>query len=407
MGLTGEKSPQGVLVDHTPGWARGALGALPPGTRATNTLKRRTRTRRSVVDLSRRVILVRHGELALKSHRVRARLMRTLTRRIEEALERAGVEGLVEQTHSRHLVEGSDLEGALAAVSRVFGITSLSITHVTPSDLSTLEAAAAAYAEKYWPQEARSFAVRARRTGNHPYSSQEVAVKTGSSVMRTIRSRHPDARVDLGSPDWTLFVEVRDKQAFFHHDRVQGPGGLPLGSQGRLVVWLTGEESTVAAWLMMRRGAQILPFYLPQVDPDLHPVVDPEKDHPAVRAHQALRAWGAPRHLHAVDLDAGVLRAAKTHEPSLVEIARAAIQSGLDLARQTRAHALVTPETRRVSWVARLPEVHQGGEIPTLRPLMGLDQATIARFLATIGTSNGESEQSKADLLEAGARGEG
>lgn len=338
-----------------------------------------------MVESFRRLILVRHGELALKSPRVRARLMRTLSRRIEEALERAGVEGLVEQIHSRHLVEVGDLERGVQSVSRVFGITSLSVAAVVPSDLSTLEEAAAEYARLHWPEGAKSFAVRARRTGTHPYSSQEAAAATGSAVFKAIESEGKEVRVDLGDPDWSLYVEVRNKQAFLHHDRVAGPGGLPLGSQGRLVVWLTDERSGVAAWLMMRRGAQIVPFYLPQVEPWLTGRRREQEEHPAWRVHEVLREWGAPKRLHELRLDGRTLKRMEEDPGDVVPLARAAMERGLDLARRMHAHAFVTPETRNVPWASRLPDVHPGGDVPTLRPLMGLDPETIERYMDRIG----------------------
>lgn len=341
------------------------------------------------------MILVRHGELALKSPRVRARLMGLLRRRIEEALERAGVEGIVQQVHGRHLVQADDLDAAARAVSRVFGITSLSVATLAPVDLEGLEQAAAEYARTHWPKGARSFAVRSRRTGSHPYTSQSVAKGTGSAVWRAMEAQGVDVRVDLDDPDWALFVEVRNKQAFLYHDRVEGQGGLPLGSQGRVVVWLTDAASGVAAWLMMRRGAQIVPFYLPEVAPSLDGPVH-EGPHVAQRVHEVLRLWGASKRLHAVRLDQETLAFLKEGEDS-VALARFAVRQGLELADNTRAHALVTPETRDVPWALRLPEVHQGGGRPVLRPLMGLGRETIERYRRRVGLPEDSRPQHRSD----------
>ncbi len=330
--------------------------------------------------------------------------MRALTRRIEEALERAGIEGIVQQTHSRHLVEATDLEGAVHAVSRVFGITSLSVVTPASAKLPELEPAAADYAKTHWPAGARSFAVRARRTGDHPFTSQQAGAAIGSAVWNAMKARGVDVRVDLDRPDWALHVEVRNKQAYLHHDRVPGPGGLPLGSQGRVVVWLTGGDSGVAAYLMMRRGAQIVPFYLPQVDDRLKARIAPDarEAHVAQRVHAVLREWGAPKRLHAMHLDAGTMKDVDEGGQSSVPLARFAIRCGLDLVKRTRAHALVTAETREVPWVARLPEVHQGGDVPTLRPLLGLDRKTIDHYRALVGLP----QQSGAALMVPGAREE-
>ncbi len=332
-----------------------------------------------------RILLIRHGELALKSPRVRARLMRTLTRRIEEALERAGIEGLVRQLHSRHIVEANDLEAARYAVSRVFGITSLSEATTAPVEFDALQQAAADYARTHWPEGATSFAIRGRRTGNHPYTSQEMAAATGSAVWKTMEERGVPVRVDLTDPDWSLHIEVREKEAYLFHGRLQGPGGLPLGSQGRVVVWLTDADSGVAAYQMMRRGAQIVAYYLPQVVGTQaihqHPDAAPNR-HVAERVHEALRAWGAPKGLHPVRLDEKTLEAITGDPPpdEGIPLARLALEQGGELARRKKAHALVTGETRHVPWADRLPEAHASVEMPILRPLMGLDRKTIDAY---------------------------
>lgn len=336
-----------------------------------------------------RLLLVRHGELALKSHRVRARLMRTLTRRIEEALETAGLEGLVRQLHSRHIVEADDLERAKHAVSRVFGITSLSEATAAPVEFEALKEAAARYARTHWPPGAESFAIRGRRTGNHSYTSQQMAAATGSAVWKAMEQEGVPIRVDLSDPDWSLHIEVREKEAYLFHDRLPGPGGLPLGSQGRVVVWLTDADSAVAAYQMMRRGAQIVAYYLPQVvgtrltRSDEHDAGD---EHVAKRVHEALRAWGAPKRLHPMHLDPGSLQAVTGDPPpdEGVPLARLALEQGGALARRKKAHALVTGETRHVPWANRLPEAHAAVEMPILRPLMGLDRQTIDDYRALL-----------------------
>lgn len=354
-----------------------------------------------------RILLVRHGELALKSPRVRARLMRTLTRRIEEALERAGLEGLVRQLHSRHIVEANDLPAAKHAVSRVFGITSLSEATAAPVESEALQDAAADYTRTHWPEGAESFAIRGRRTGNHPYTSQEMARATGSAVWKAMEQTGVPVRVDLDEPDWALNIEVREKEAYLFHDRLRGPGGLPLGSQGRVVVWLTDADSAVAAYQMMRRGAQIVPYYFPQIlgTRAATTPVQQEDAHVVHRIHKALRAWGASKQLHPIRLDPQTVTQITGDPPpdDGVPLARLALEQGGALGRRLKAHALVTGETRHVPWADRLPDAHRAVELPVLRPLMGLDRQTIDEYRASLELPpRGRSPQGKVVVTNPG-----
>jgi thiamine biosynthesis protein ThiI len=112
-------------------------------------------------------------------------------------------------------------------------------------------------------QENQTFAVRARRVGTQEYTSKDVEIQVGAEVLKQLEHRR--ISVNLDEPDVTLFVEVRNDAAFIYHNVVDGPGGLPFGSQGRLVCLFSGGiDSPVAAWLMMKRGATVELLFLDQ-----------------------------------------------------------------------------------------------------------------------------------------------
>jgi len=70
-------------------------------------------------------------------------------------------------------------------------------------------------------------------------------------------------RVDLDNPDVEIFVELRQEKGYVFTDSVKGVGGLPLGPRAKLVALVSGGiDSPVAAWLMMKRGCDIVPLYL-------------------------------------------------------------------------------------------------------------------------------------------------
>jgi len=201
------------------------------------------------------IILIRYGELALKSRPVRLRFERALMRNIEELFLRERAECIISREWGRILAHVGDEKQAARILSRVFGITSFSPALECGSGMEQV-ANATAERSRDVLRRGQSFAIRARRTGSHNYTSQQLAAVVGAAVLEANRGK--DIRVDLSDPDAELFVEVRQNRAFIFLEKLPGPGGLPAGTQGRVVALLDGENGAAAAWMMMKRGCRII-----------------------------------------------------------------------------------------------------------------------------------------------------
>lgn len=221
---------------------------------------------------SRMKYLLRWGEIGLKSGPVRREMKRRLKRNINRLFSREeGSCSFVEQ--GGRLFLETDFPAALDLLRRVFGLVSFSPVEETSADLAEIvEVAMMVVASKG----GGSFAVRARRVGNHPYTSMDLARELGAAIQRV----RPDLRVDLDRPDWEVHVEVREDKAYVYTDIVEGPGGLPLGSQGKVVGLVESGRGVIASWLMMKRGCAVVPTYteddrwaaaLRHWDPDVQP----------------------------------------------------------------------------------------------------------------------------------------
>ena len=198
------------------------------------------------------VLLVRYGELSLKSPYVRRQLEDRLATNVQEMFAASGVECVVRRERGRVFVHAEDEAAATLLLRRVFGIVSISPAKEATSDLEKLTAFVVDDARALL-KPGMTFAIRPQRSGQHPYTSQDLARRLGQAVRDGI----PRVAVDLDAPDREIHVEVRGRRAYVFHEIVEGPGGLPLGSQGEALAAVHDDAGLVAAWLVMRRGCRV------------------------------------------------------------------------------------------------------------------------------------------------------
>ncbi len=207
------------------------------------------------------VIIVRYGELALKSTGVRNWYEKILMKNIAAMLDSRDIPySQIRREWGRIFIETTDFRAAEAAAD-VFGIVSTSPALAAESTVESTASVCAALA-KDLVLEGESFAIRARRSGNHTFSSADIGRVCGDAVWNALEKEGKHPKVDLSSPDKEIFVEMRQNLAYIYLETFKGVGGLPLGTQGSMVVLMSGGlDSPVAAWLMMKRGVMITPVY--------------------------------------------------------------------------------------------------------------------------------------------------
>ncbi len=207
------------------------------------------------------VVIVRYGELALKSPGVRNWYEKILMKNIASMLDSRDIPySLMRREWGRIFIETTDPRASGAAAD-VFGVVSTSPALITEPVLESA-AETCALLGTGLIQEGESFAIRARRSGNHSFSSSDIGRACGDAVWNMLEKEGKNPRVDLSSPDREIFVEMRQNLAYVFLETIKGVGGLPLGTQGNMVVLMSGGlDSPVAAWLMMKRGVMITPVY--------------------------------------------------------------------------------------------------------------------------------------------------
>lgn len=182
-------------------------------------------------------------------------MLRSLRDHIGQLLAEDDAQGTVFEEGGRLFVE-SEHPNVAELLGRVFGLVSFSLVQETSAEPKDIAALAVRLAREVRTRGA-SFAVRARRVGNHLFTSTDVAKEVGAVILAQV----PNLEVDLTAPDWEIHVEIRGEKAYLTTDILPGVGGLPLGTQGKVVALVETLEGTLASWLMMKRGCYVLPVF--------------------------------------------------------------------------------------------------------------------------------------------------
>ncbi|MDD4300361.1 MAG: tRNA 4-thiouridine(8) synthase ThiI [Methanomicrobium sp.] len=198
-------------------------------------------------------VMAKYGELFLKSDSVQRYYTKLLTKNIRMALKSASLEGDIVLHRGRILVNGEKPGEIAEVLSKVFGIVSVSVAVCTSPDRDDIENAAALYASKKL-RPGMTFAVRARRSNVSGFTSQELGASAGSRIYEKV----PGLTVNLTDPDYEIFVEARKEGGLIYDEAIQGPGGLPVGTQGKVLSLISaGIDSPVASWLVLKRGCVV------------------------------------------------------------------------------------------------------------------------------------------------------
>jgi len=231
-------------------------------------------------------LLIRYCEIGLKSTPVRRRFENILKDNMLTMLAADGIEAIVTFADARFFIETDDIQGCVDSVKKVFGIASLSVVEECTSDMDDICKTAAEYSVGRI-SEGQSFAVKARREGTHPYTSMDVGREAGSAIFE--RNEDLGVKVDLTDPEKIFYIEVRNNKAYIFDSYVTCPGGLPLGSQGRVFAEIDDRRGMVSAWMMMKRGCRVMVRgdydidLLMDYDPTLRSITDEDIENGSIK----------------------------------------------------------------------------------------------------------------------------
>ncbi len=331
------------------------------------------------------LILLRYGEIALKGQN-RQEFLRCLRRNVRRCLREHHIAGEVESVGQRLYVRTEQVEEALAPLSRVFGLVSLSPVREVPRDVDAIIAAAIEEARAAGLNENSSFRVQARRADKtFPHTSPEINRLVGEGVAQALH-----ARVDLSAnADITLGVEIAQDAALVFARVIPAPGGFPIGVEGRVVALISGGiDSPVAAWMMMKRGCYVIPLHFSQNEVETSKALDNIAQLSRYSYGWELRPFVLD-HAATVMPTLEKLRAIGESRWNCIFCKRVLIAKACEIAEEQGALGVVMGDALgqvASQSLANLAAISYGAPLPILRPLLGLDKTEIIALARRIGT---------------------
>ncbi len=330
-------------------------------------------------------IVLRYGELFLKGAN-RGRFESVLLENLRHALRDLEGAKLI-KGQGRVFVEASGDAGRTAEIlSRVFGLSSLSVAEEVERDAAEMGRVAAEQVARLLEQQPgtiRSFRVKAKRADKgFPLPSPEINRQVGQAVVDATR-----LAVDLGNPDLVVGVEVGPLRTFVFTQRLKGAGGLPVGVSGKVALLLSGGiDSPVAGHLMQKRGCRLDAVYFHSFP------YTSERSKAKVQQLAELLAPAQRRLLLHVVPFTDVQTAVRDGAPSEMAVIlyrRSMMRIASAIARKRGCPALATGENLgqvASQTLENLVCIQGEADRPVLRPLVSFDKAETIDLARKIGT---------------------
>lgn len=205
--------------------------------------------------------LIKYAEIAIKGKN-RYVFEDALMHRMKLALRHVDGDFAVSKTQGRMYVDCNsdyDYDEVVATLQRVFGINAICpVVRTAKEDFDKLREDVVGYVGEEYPEGTGTFKVFARRADkSFPVRSTQINCDLGAAIL----DAYPGMKVDVHHPEIELNVEVREDVCIYSKE-IKGPGGMPVGTNGKAMLLLSGGiDSPVAGYMVAKRGVKIDAVY--------------------------------------------------------------------------------------------------------------------------------------------------
>lgn len=330
--------------------------------------------------------LIKYAEIGIKGKN-RYLFEDALVKQINHALKSVDGGFLVSKESGRIYVQASkpfDFDEAAAALKKVFGIAAICpMVQIEDKGYADLKEQVKKYIDQVYPDKHFTFKVVARRANKHyPIGSEQINRDLGEVILEAF----PETKVDVHNPDVLLRVEVRQKINLFSQT-IPGPGGMPIGTNGKAMLLLSGGiDSPVAGYMIAKRGVRLEAVYF-----HAPPYTSDRAKQKVVDLAKLVSKYAGPVLLHIVnftDIQLYIYDQCP-HEELTIIMRRYMMRIAERIAEANHCHGLITGES--IGQVASqtmssLIATNEVCKLPVYRPLIGFDKEEIVAVAKKIGT---------------------
>jgi thiamine biosynthesis protein ThiI len=338
----------------------------------------------------KKVILVRYGEIILKGLN-RPVFETKLISNIKKALYGLGKIDVV-KSQARIFIEPAgenyDFETAIERLAKVFGIVSVSPVWKIDTEFEEMKNHSLAMVKDLVSRKNfKTFKVETKRGSKRfPMQSPEISAELGAYILENVDG----LKVDVHTPSFILYVEVRDN-TYIYSEVIPSNGGLPLGTNGKAMLLLSGGiDSPVAGWMMAKRGVEIEAVHFHS-----YPYTSERAKEKVIELARILTNYLFEIKLHIVPFTEIQLQINEKcpEDQNTIIMRRLMMMIAERIANTTGSLALVTGESMgqvASQTIQSLSVTNAAVKMPVFRPLIGMDKnevVEIARKIDTFETS--------------------
>ncbi len=330
--------------------------------------------------------LIKYAEIGVKGKN-RYLFEDALVRQIRYALKKCDGTFAVSKTQGRIYVDALsefDFDETVEQLRKVFGISGICpVVAVEDQGFTQLGKDVVSYIAATYPDHKQTFKIAARRARkNYPLDSMEINAELGGVILDAF----PEMRVDVHSPDILLHIEIREK-IFIYSVIIPGPGGMPVGTNGKGMLLLSGGiDSPVAGYMIAKRGVKIDAVYF-----HAPPYTSERAKQKVVDLAKLVSCYAGPVYLHVIhftDIQMYIYEKCP-HDELTIIMRRYMMKIAEKIAVDTGCLGLITGES--IGQVASqtmhsLAVTNEVCELPVYRPLIGMDKQEIVEISEKIGT---------------------
>lgn len=333
-----------------------------------------------------KAFLIKYGEIGTKGKN-RYLFEDALMRQIRRALKKTNDAFIVTKEQGRIYVESEgdfDYDEAVKALKTVFGVLWICpMMQIEDNGFEDLAANAVSYMKDVYKDAPTTFKVKARRARkNYPLDSMEINMQLGEKLLDAC----PNLTVDVHEPDVELNVEIRNKINIYS-EFIPGPGGMPVGTNGKAMLLLSGGiDSPVAGYMIAKRGVIIDAVYF-----HAPPYTSERAKQKVIDLAKLVSVYSGPIRLHVVnftDIQLYIYDQCP-HDELTIIMRRYMMLIAEHFAKESDCLGLITGES--IGQVASqtmqsLAVTNEVCSLPVLRPLIGFDKQEIIDISEKIGT---------------------